>query len=119
MAVQTTPPAEVQTPDAATAASLDRYTNMRRNLAYGLLVACPLIAMLPPRRMNLQTAGLAGLWALGAREVAVGDSLAEKRKTIVFGGTEEEEDEILKNSGRGVGDEVKSTVWGVWNQEKK
>ncbi|TID18327.1 gb [Venturia nashicola] len=47
-----------------------QYVSAKRNLAIGLFVACPVIALLPPRKLDLYTLALGGVWVVSANHVS-------------------------------------------------
>jgi hypothetical protein len=47
----------------------EQYQSLTRNVSIGLLVACPTLALLPPRRLNFYTFALIGLWAGSANHL--------------------------------------------------
>lgn len=47
-----------------------QYVSAKRNLAIGLFVACPVIALLPPRKLDLYTLALGGVWFASANHVS-------------------------------------------------
>jgi len=48
----------------------DQYRTLTRNLSFGLLILCPAIALLPPRKFDLYTFGLGGVWFASANHLA-------------------------------------------------
>ncbi|KAF2418449.1 hypothetical protein EJ08DRAFT_62378 [Tothia fuscella] len=48
---------------------LQQYRTLTRNLSIALLIICPTIAVLPPRRLNLYTFGLIGVWTASANHL--------------------------------------------------
>jgi hypothetical protein len=47
-----------------------QFVSAKRNLAIGLVVACPIIALLPPRKLDLYTLALGGVWIASANHVS-------------------------------------------------
>ena len=57
-----------EVPDSAKA-SPDAYARMMHNLSLGLLIGCPLLIALPPRKLDLYTFGLCGAFVLSANHI--------------------------------------------------
>lgn len=47
-----------------------QYISAKRNLAIGLFITCPVIALLPPRKLDLYTLALSGVWVASANHVS-------------------------------------------------
>jgi hypothetical protein len=47
----------------------EQYRILTRNLSIGLLVICPVIALIPPRRLNFYTFGLIGMTVVSANHL--------------------------------------------------
>lgn len=47
----------------------EQYQTVTRNLSIACLVACPVIAALPPRKLDLYTFALGGVWMVSANHV--------------------------------------------------
>ncbi|KAI9845496.1 MAG: hypothetical protein M1837_004835 [Sclerophora amabilis] len=47
----------------------EQYARVKHNLALGLLVTCPLILALPPRKMDWYSFSLGGAWLLSANQL--------------------------------------------------
>ncbi|GME28806.1 hypothetical protein GTA08_BOTSDO07977 [Neofusicoccum parvum] len=64
------PPA-VPTPSTDTLPNADRegYSKLTHRLSIFLLIACPTIAMIPPRKLDLYTFGLSGMTLIGAEHL--------------------------------------------------
>jgi len=46
-----------------------QYVTAKRNLAIGLFIACPVIVLLPPRKLDLYTLALGGVWIASANHI--------------------------------------------------
>jgi hypothetical protein len=56
-------------PTASLAQQQEQYRILTRNLSIGLLIICPTIALLPPRRLNFYTFGLIGMMVVSANHL--------------------------------------------------
>ncbi|KAL1649121.1 hypothetical protein SLS58_001693 [Diplodia intermedia] len=65
-------PSDVPTPatDTLPAGEREGYAKLTHRLSIWLLVACPAIALLPPRKLDLYTAGLGGMTLVAAEHLA-------------------------------------------------
>ena len=57
------------------------FEDVKYKLSLGLLVVCPIIMLLPPRRLDLYTFGLGGMWAASANHalhVSSGRSILQR-----------------------------------------
>jgi membrane protein involved in colicin uptake len=60
----------ITTPPSLAEQRAQQYVTAKRNLAIGLFVACPVIALLPPRKLDLYTLALGGVWIASANHVS-------------------------------------------------
>ncbi|KAI9793924.1 MAG: hypothetical protein M1816_007176 [Peltula sp. TS41687] len=110
------------TPDAPPSTSTTRYDPLRHHISLALLLTCPVIMLLPPRKLDFYTFGLATAWVLSANEFSVqksGRGVLER----VYGvrhnqrrgmeGRKEAEEEA------DIGQRIKGRVWEVldWKPE--
>ncbi|KAJ9663265.1 hypothetical protein H2201_005709 [Coniosporium apollinis] len=58
-----------QKPLSASAEQHNQYGRLAHNTALACLFLCPAIALLPPRKLDLYTFGLAGIWGLSANHM--------------------------------------------------
>ena len=62
------PPSSLRTPDDVSL-SYAKYAKIRYRAYLALLVVCPLVIVMPPRRLNFNTMGLAGVWFYALDEI--------------------------------------------------
>ncbi|QDS76016.1 hypothetical protein FKW77_004897 [Venturia effusa] len=65
-----TEPTPPPTPPSLAEQRAQQYASAKRNLAIGLCIACPVIALLPPRKLDLYTLALGGIWIASANHVS-------------------------------------------------
>ena len=118
----------------------NEYTDLRYKVALGLAVACPLMMLLPPRKLDLYTFGLGATLVFSLNEIAKhrgtdllhvlaggskqarqtddvarGEKLASAWKgESVYGQHRRREDD-----GMGIKDMILESVWDVWQQRDK
>lgn len=63
-------PASPHPPPSLAEQRAQQYVSAKRNLAIGLCVACPVIALLPPRKLDLYTLALGGVWIASVNHVS-------------------------------------------------
>lgn len=61
---------QVPTPPSLAEQRAQQYITAKRNLAIGLFIACPVIALLPPRKLDLYTLALGGVWIASANHIS-------------------------------------------------
>lgn len=103
------------------------------NLALGLLVVCPIVALLPPRKLNFTTSGLAGAWLLSANHLyherarrnvvslpssTVADGLPTERAREVHRLLKEGRDQSREGTG-GKEEDKKGLAEKIWMGEEK
>jgi hypothetical protein len=63
-------PSQTVPPPSLAEQRAQQFVSAKRNLAIGLFVACPVIALLPPRKLDLYTLALGGVWIASASHVS-------------------------------------------------
>ncbi|KAI5843762.1 hypothetical protein BZA05DRAFT_410587 [Tricharina praecox] len=117
------------------------YLALRHNVAMGMLIVAPALIALPPRKLDIYTAGLAFTWVFclnevtkhhfngaGILRVIVGKREGEleeqqrKEKELTTGWRGEDVHATAKffkereEEGLGIGEIIKESVWDVWQQ---
>lgn len=52
-----------------TASEQDQYARLKHNISLGLLVTCPILIALPPRKLDFYTFGLSTFWLLSLNQI--------------------------------------------------
>ncbi|KAI5357693.1 hypothetical protein Slin14017_G117060 [Septoria linicola] len=129
-------------------ADIDKYRKTVHNVALAALVTCPILALLPPRKLDIYTIGLIAttgysanflvrersgrsLWqtvtrqpaqfALPASSSVVGELQREARAGNYEKGWKAERQKEIKEDveeGKDFSDMIVDQIWEVWNQGK-
>lgn len=80
--------------------------NLYHGAAWGMLVVCPLVALLPPRRLNFGTTSLGVSWLLSANYL-----VQERRhRPSIIGVCRTDEDSLAQDKDTGKGEREATTI---------